>query len=187
VTQIERHAPFPLPLVGRGGAEGAGVGIVYDRVTRMPHSAITKRTRVQARSMRRAPTDAERRMWWILRSLKPLGMHFRRQAPIGKYVADFAWHEGKLVVEIDGGQHAEAQHSYDERRTTWLESQGYRVIRFWNTEVLKAPRSVGEAVLLAASKNPTPNPSPPSGRLRPSSTGYGGGVRSGASGKDIAL
>ncbi len=113
-------------------------------------------------------------MWWILRSLKPLGMHFRRQAPIGSYIADFVWHEGKLVVEVDGGQHAETQRLYDERRTAWLESQGYRVIRFWNTDVLKAPRSVGETIFLAANKNPTPNPSP-----------QGGGVRSSANGEDI--
>ena len=136
--------------------------------------------------MRRAPTDAERKMWWILRSLKPLGMHFRRQAPIGNYIADFVWHEGKLVVEIDGGQHAEAQRSYDERRTAWLESQGYQVIRFWNNEVLKAPRSVGDAIYATAiEKNPTPNPSPPSGRSRPSSTSYGGGEPTGAGRKDI--
>jgi len=114
-------------------------------------------------------------MWWILRSLKPLGMHFRRQAPIGSYIVDFVWHEGKLVVEIDGGQHAEAQRAYDERRTAWLESQDYRVIRFWNNEVLKTPRSVGDAIYAAASeKSPTPNPSP-----------QGGGEHTCASGKDI--
>ena len=71
----------------------------------MPHSAITKRTRGQARSLRRAPTDAERKLWFLLRSLKPLGMHFRRQAPIGIYIADFVWHAGKIVVELDGSQH----------------------------------------------------------------------------------
>ena len=108
-------------------------------------------------------------MWWILRSLKPLGMHFRRQAPIGAYIVDFAWYAGKLVIEIDGGQHAEARRAYDERRSTWLESQGYRVLRFWNNDVLKTPRSVGEAVFAAASelaavmKDPTPNPSPQGG------------------------
>jgi very-short-patch-repair endonuclease len=146
----------------------------------MPHSAITRTTRGQAQSLRRSPTDAERKMWRILRSLKPLGMHFRRQAPIGVYIADFVWYAGKLVVEIDGGQHAEARRAYDERRSAWLQSQGYRVIRFWNNEVLKAPRAVGEAVFAAANdcaaanKNPTPNPSP-----------QGGGGQASASGKDI--
>ena len=150
----------------------------------MPHSAITKRTRDQARALRRAPTDAERKLWYVLRSLRPLGFHFRRQAPIGIYIADFVWHGGKLVVELDGSQHADARAAYDTKRTEWLQSQGYRVLRFWNNDVLKSPRSVGEAIL-AASKNPTPDPSPPSGRSRPSSTGYGGGERSGASGEDM--
>jgi adenine-specific DNA-methyltransferase len=122
--------------------------------------------------MRRSPTDAERKLWQVLRSLKPLGMHFRRQAPIGAYVADFAWYGGKLVIELDGSQHAEARSTYDARRTQWLQSQGYRVLRFWNHDVLKSSRSVGEAVLAAARKNtalptnPTPNPSPQGGGER---------------------
>ncbi|HWV52992.1 endonuclease domain-containing protein [Pseudorhodoplanes sp.] len=127
----------------------------------MPHSAIAKRTREHAQRMRRAPTDAERRMWHILRTLKPFGMHFRRQAPIGAYIADFAWHDGKLVIEIDGSQHAERRLSYDEQRTIWLRSQGYRVLRFWNADVLKAPRSVGEAILAARTDKKTPPPTPP--------------------------
>jgi very-short-patch-repair endonuclease len=119
-------------------------------------------------------------MWRVLRSLKPLGLHFRRQAPIGVYVADFAWYAGKLVVEIDGGQHAEERRNYDLRRTAWLESQGYRGLRFWNNEVLRSPRGAGEAVLAAAAelnllaKDPTPYPSP-----------KGGGERADASGKDV--
>jgi len=135
----------------------------------MPHSAIAKRTRGQAQQLRRAPTDAERKLWYLLRSLKPLGVHFRRQAPIGIYIADFAWHAGKLIVELDGSQHAEERKSYDAQRTRWLESQGYRVLRFWNNEVLKSPRSVGEAIVAAAHERapmprvPTPNPSPQGG------------------------
>jgi very-short-patch-repair endonuclease len=118
-------------------------------------------------------------MWYVLRSLKPLGMHFRRQAPIGPYIADFAWHEGKLVVEIDGGQHAQAQQAYDKRRTSWLQSQGYRVLRFWNNDVMRTPQSVGEEILRAARrsaalKNPTPNPSP-----------QGGGEHAGASSEEL--
>jgi len=146
----------------------------------MPHSAIARRTRGQAQSLRRAPTDAERKLWQLLRSLKPLGMHFRRQAPIGIYIADFAWYAGKLVVELDGSQHAETRRDCDSRRTAWLQSQGYRVLRFWNNDVLKSPRNVGDAILAAARKpvatrsGPTPNPSP-----------QGGGERAGASGEDI--
>lgn len=132
----------------------------------MPHSAIAQRTRGQPQSLRRRPTDAERKLWYLSRSLKPLGLHFRRQAPIGVCIADFAWHAGKLVVEIDGGQHAQERQACDARRTAWLESQGCRVLRFWNNEVLQTSRSVGEAVLTAAKesaaarKDPIPIPSP---------------------------
>jgi very-short-patch-repair endonuclease len=146
----------------------------------MPHSAITRRTRGQARALRRGPTDAERKLWYLLRSLKPLGIHFRRQALIGIYIADFAWHAGKIIVELDGSQHADTRAPYDAKRTDWLQSQGYRVLRFWNNDVLKSPRSVGEAILAAAReiaampKIPTPNPSP-----------QGGGEQAGASGKDM--
>ena len=130
----------------------------------MPHSAIKFRTRHQAQSLRRRPTDAERKLWYVLRSMKPLGLHFRRQAPIGTFIVDFVWYAGKLIVEIDGSQHAELQHDYDERRTAWLQSQGYRVLRYWNNEVLRTPRTVGEAILAAARHVapplPTPIPSP---------------------------
>jgi very-short-patch-repair endonuclease len=145
----------------------------------MPHSAITKRTRRQAHTLRRNPTDAERKLWYLLRSLKPAGIHFRRQAPIGIYIADFAWLAGKLIVELDGSQHLSERKAYDVARTAWLESQGYRVLRFWNNDVLKSPASVGEAILSAARervplKDPTPTPSP-----------RGGGERTSASGEDI--
>ena len=169
----------PSPLWG-GVASEASRGGVSGHTTTMPHSAITRRTRGQARQLRHAPTDAERKMWYLLRSLKPLGMHFRRQAPIGIFVADFAWHGGKLVVELDGSQHADARAGYDAKRTKWLKSQGYRVLRFWNNDVLRSPRSVCEAILAAANesapvpKNPTPSPSP-----------QGGGERASASGKDV--
>jgi very-short-patch-repair endonuclease len=123
--------------------------------------------------LRRQPTDAERKLWLLLRGLKPLGLHFRRQAPIGIYICDFACHSEKLVVELDGSQHAEAQRVYDEKRTRWLRSQGYRVLRFWNNDVLKSPDAVGEAIL-AEGKSPTPNPSP-----------QGGGERTAASGEDM--
>ena len=131
----------------------------------MPRTNIESRTRHHARALRRNPTDAERKMWWLLRSMKPLGMHFRRQAPIGRYITDFAWHSGKIVVELDGSQHADVRRDYDLRRTEWLQSQGYCVLRFWNIDVLKSPQSVGEAILAAvrdrnnaASQDPTPTP-----------------------------
>jgi adenine-specific DNA-methyltransferase len=130
----------------------------------MPHSAIAKTTRRRAQQLRRTPTDAERKLWWVLRSLKPLGIHFRRQAPIGEFIADFAWHQGKLVVEVDGSQHAEMRATYDDTRSRWLQSQGYRVLRFWNNDVLKMPHAVGEAILaVVREQDPTPDPSPQGG------------------------
>jgi very-short-patch-repair endonuclease len=82
-------------------------------------------------------TDAERTLWRVLRGYKDKGFHFRRQVPMGPYVADFACHPAKLVIEVDGGQHGLAGHqAADDRRTEWLEGQGYRVLRFWNNDVL---------------------------------------------------
>jgi very-short-patch-repair endonuclease len=133
---------------------------------------------MRARTLRHRPTNAEHKLWYLLRSLKPLGIHFRRQAPIGIYIADFVWHAGKIVIELDGSQHVEVRAEYDAARTQWLASQGYQVLRFWNNDVLKSPRSVGEAILAAARDgvaNPTPNPSP-----------QGGGEHAAASGEAIA-
>ncbi|ARJ64865.1 hypothetical protein WV31_03815 [Magnetospirillum sp. ME-1] len=91
----------------------------------------------RARWLRANQTDAERALWRRLRELKAEGFHFRRQAPIGSFIADFACHSARLVIEVDGGQHAEGvQADYDERRTAWLEVQGYRVLRVWNSDVL---------------------------------------------------
>jgi very-short-patch-repair endonuclease len=138
----------------------------------MPHSRIEPKARLQARALRRDPTDADRKLWQVCRSLKPLGFHFRRQAPIGPYIADFVWYKGKLVIEVDGGQHAELERARDKRRTQWLESEGYRVLRFWNNDVLKSPEFVGEVLLAEATKArqypvaPTPDPSPGRGEVR---------------------
>ncbi|HVJ40244.1 MAG TPA: endonuclease domain-containing protein [Dongiaceae bacterium] len=87
----------------------------------------------KARRLRQRLTDAERRFWVLLRDRRLQGWKFRRQAPIGPYVADFYCAAAKLVIELDGGQHAEGA---DHRRTDWLESQGYSVIRFWNNDAL---------------------------------------------------
>lgn len=150
---------FPSPLWG-GVAREASRGGVSEWSRTMPHSAIKRRTRRQAQSLRRRPTDAEQKIWQILRSMKPLGIHFRRQAPVGIYITDFAWLAGKLIVELDGGQHAETRREYDEQRTAWLSSQGYCILRFWNHDALKMPEAVGEAILTAA-RSVTPPPTPP--------------------------
>ena len=97
---------------------------------------------VNARVLRRGSTDAEHWLWQRLRARRLLGFKFRRQAPIGPYIADVVCKERRLIIELDGSQHQE-QRSYDQRRTTFLNSQGYEVLRYWNNEVLQQ----GEAVL----------------------------------------
>jgi len=88
-----------------------------------------------ARRLRHQPTEAEIRLWRYLRNKQLGGVKFRRQEAIGPYVADFACHARKLIVELDGGQH-DADKAYDETRTRYFESEGWRVTRFWNTDVL---------------------------------------------------
>jgi very-short-patch-repair endonuclease len=87
----------------------------------------------RARELRRNQTEAEKRIWEKIRN-KHLGVTFRRQVPMGPYIADFLCRDLKLVVEIDGGQHAESKK--DEARTKYLQGLGFHVVRFWNDEVL---------------------------------------------------
>ena len=102
----------------------------------------------RARRLRKQSTDAEKALWRLLRNRQLGGHKFRRQAPLGRYIVDFLCFERKLVVEIDGGQH-QVRAAADRERTKWLESQGYRVIRFWNNEVLVETDAVREAILAA--------------------------------------
>ena len=113
--------------------------------------------------MRQNPTDAERKLWQRLRKIAIGDVHFRRQATIGPYFADFACHAIRLVIELDGGQHADC--SADQIRTDYLNEQGYRVLRFWNNEVLENIEGVVETIMSAVSvAPPTPDPSPPQER-----------------------
>jgi len=105
-----------------------------------------------ARRMRRLPTDAEMRLWRNFRAGRLAGYKFRRQQPIGRYIVDFVCFEKRLVIEVDGGQHLDAQLS-DASRTKWLESEGFQVLRFWNDDVLLRTHSVLEAVLRALAAN----------------------------------
>ena len=104
----------------------------------------------RARAMRREPTDAERVMWRVLRGRQLAHLKFRRQLPLGPYIADFACLDPRVIVECDGGQHAESR--YDEVRDAWLKAQGFRVLRFWNTDVLREPEGVAEMLLEALGK-----------------------------------
>jgi very-short-patch-repair endonuclease len=113
--------------------------------------------------MRRAPTEAERKLWWHLRHRLGLeGTHFRRQVQIDRYIVDFACHAKRIIVEVDGGQHA-AQIAADLERTKVLHSNGYTVLRYWNNEVLRNIDGVLEHIQNAISGTPTPNPSPQGG------------------------
>lgn len=111
-----------------------------------------------AKNLRKRSTDAERLMWKHLRVKQMGGLKFRRQHPIGNYIVDFACLEKRVVVELDGGQHGERVNK-DRARDEWLKARGYKVLRFWNNEVLKNVEGVLEVIMEAASKPPSPNPS----------------------------
>lgn len=122
-----------------------------------------------AKSLRRNLTDAEQKLWYNLRAHRFMGLKFKRQKPVGCYVVDFVCIEKKLVIELDGGQHADSL-KYDGERDAWLHSQGYTVLRFWNNELINEIEGVLERIRLVlsneaiSSETLSPSPSPTSGR-----------------------
>lgn len=104
-------------------------------------------TVARARTLRKDATEAEKRMWRALRETFP-ALKWRRQVPIGPYFTDFFSFAAKLVIEVDGGQHADAA-SHDARRTEYLEQQGLTVLRFWNNDVLANTNGVMETISLS--------------------------------------
>jgi very-short-patch-repair endonuclease len=104
-------------------------------------------------------TDAEQRLWQAIRGKQILNHRFRRQHPIGKYIADFACIDKKLIIELDGGQHQE-QIAYDEKRTVFLNAQGWQVLRFWNNDVLNNLEGVLVNIAEALTTLPPSQPSP---------------------------
>jgi primosomal protein N' (replication factor Y) len=107
----------------------------------------------RARELRSAATPAERQLWRLLHDPRLDNWHFRRQHPIPPYFADFACLPARLVIEADGGQHAPNAH--DEQRDMFLRERGWRVLRFWNEEVIKSPDYVVETILRALAPTPT--------------------------------
>ena len=101
----------------------------------------------RARQLRRDATDAEQLLWSVLRDRQLAGDKFRRQTPIGPYIVDFLCMQGRLIIELDGGQHQQRADS-DRERTEFLESLGYRVLRFWNNDVFDDLASVVDAIRL---------------------------------------
>jgi very-short-patch-repair endonuclease len=114
-------------------------------------------TKFAAKNLRKATTDAERKIWQRLRS-EQLGVKFRRQHPFENYVLDFVCLERRLVIEVDGSQHAEQQ-NYDEQRTEKLRTAGLTVLRFWDNEVLNETDAVVQVIWNALNPSP-PRPSP---------------------------
>ncbi|WP_343229120.1 endonuclease domain-containing protein [Rhizobium lemnae] len=133
----------PLPLVGRGW------GGVFSRPhtlcfrSAMPHSNISAKTRKRAKTLRRDLTRAEREMWDLLRDFRPRGARFRRETPIGPYIADFAWLSARIIVEVDGDSHeTESGRHHDQRRDRFLREQGFIVLRFDNTDVINSADAI---------------------------------------------
>jgi very-short-patch-repair endonuclease len=107
-----------------------------------------------ARQMRHEPTDAERKFWFAVRGRQFGGYKFKRQYPVGPYIADFVCLNQRLIVELDGGQHAQ-QAEYDIKRTDYLRMRGFRVLRIWNDDFLRTPDAILEGVWRAL-KAPSP-------------------------------
>jgi len=130
----------PSPLVGEG--RGEGVSLLNN-----------------AKQLRSTMTEVEKKIWYQLRAKRFAGYKFRRQVPMGKYIPDFICYQPKLIVELDGGQHA-LQQDYDKVRDAFFVSEGFRVLRFWNNEVMENMDGVLTVILNALKKPPLPDPLP---------------------------
>ncbi|WP_184084833.1 DUF559 domain-containing protein [Sphingomonas xinjiangensis] len=129
------------------------------------------RALARAREMRKHPTEAERKLWRLLRNHRLAHTKWKRQQPIGRYIADFACLKHHLIVEANGAQHIAS--AYDAARDAWLQGQGFRLLRFHNNAILAEPDSVLTAILAAieaqagasspALRSPSPRPSPARG------------------------
>ena len=153
-SPLERAHYIPSPLWGEGRVRG---GVEMRVVCESPRDF--------ARGLRRRQTDAERRVWARLRARRLLGVKFARQEPIGSYVVDLCCRERMLVVELDGGQHV-ARADHDAGRTALLQALGYRVLRFWDNDVLANTDGVLQRIaeaLTATGAWPSPRPSPQRG------------------------
>lgn len=124
-------------------------------------------------------TDEETLLWSELRMLRDKKLAFRRQVKIGPFTVDFLCRKAKLIVEVDGIHHGEdPQWSHDQERDAWLRSQGYKIVRYWNSDVHEDLDSVVEAIFEAAVQNLPPHFLPPLGGGKRNAVTFGGGVRS---------
>ncbi|MCG7392375.1 DUF559 domain-containing protein [Microvirga sp. ACRRW] len=141
-------------------------------------SNIDRFRRERAKQLRSNATEPEQVLWRALKNIPVYGSHFRRQVPVGPYVADFACLKARLLIELDGGHHSQDDVAIkDERRTRWLESEGYRVIRFWNAELTENMPGVLDTIYAGLYGSPQseaaalPTPPRPDGRPSPSRGG----------------
>ncbi len=116
------------------------------------------RPTARSRELRRNSTEAERKLWPAIRARQLDGVRFNQQFPVGQYICDFVSRKYRLIIEVDGGQHASTV-EYDRRRTLFLEEQGYTVIRFWNSEVLDNLDGVLLRIRQTLADMPSPGPS----------------------------
>jgi very-short-patch-repair endonuclease len=157
---IAKSEVISLPLVGRDQGWG------------WSHAQEDEMAIDRARTLRKTMPPAEAKMWNGLRSLRPLGHHFRRQVPVGPYYADFVCHAARLIVEVDGDTHfSESAHRYDATRDDVIRAEGYRILRVTNHEVMRNIDGVLQAILTELARpvppaTPTLSPSPQGGGRR---------------------
>ncbi|WP_082434518.1 endonuclease domain-containing protein [Devosia sp. A16] len=145
VERLTDVAASPSPLVGEGARRAdEGFSPPSPTAARRP---VAPRLRSFARYLRREATPHEEVLWHLLRGRRFVDFKFRRQVPVGPLIADFACHSAKLILELDGGQHAESQ--TDPRRDAVLRTHGYRILRIWNNELHENRDGVMEAIWLA--------------------------------------
>ena len=149
-------ASYPLPRLRGRVREGEHEIAAMTELKNDPTWQVTRTMRSRARSLRRDLTNAERRIWSALRAHRLDGAGFRRQKPIGPYIADFVCEASKLIVELDGGQHFDAANEMrDARRDAYLVGKGYRVLRFNNHDVMVNKDGVLETIAAAIASSPS--------------------------------
>ena len=149
------HGPFsPSPLEGEGGARSVKLSGRVRGVPTNDERAHLRLLRDRARQMRANPTDAESRLWKMLRDRRMPSLKFRRQHVIAPYIVDFACLERAIIIEADGGQHTDNQS--DIRRDNYLKQRGFLVLRYWNNDILANPAGIFDAIHAALH---TPHPS----------------------------
>ena len=148
--------PYPSPQGGGDPREHPTEGMSEMPWSQAPAKPIPAHAATNGKLLRRRLTESEKRLWWHLRHRLPIeGSHFRRQVPIGRYVADFCCLAERLIIEVDGGGHGhDAQIAHDARRTATLGAQGYRILRFTNAEVMRSIDAVLATIFAALSPPP---------------------------------